>query len=161
MLGGDAEHKRIYLRWGRRFCHVLPSSIALCLLRDPDRPSGCGGSQRWAILSRRCADRRTVCVQHHFCHAGRFVCHRINIDPLICPRVALYAGRSGPVERRCSHWLWVGRRSVLIMVMVGDERVCDRVCMIAFPIPAPLQLGWYGRRVFGALSGSLLLFVLL
>src|SRR5207249_11899175 len=34
-------------------------------------------------------------------------------------------------------------------------------CMIAFPIPARFSFGWYAGRVFGLLSGSLLLFVLL
>jgi signal transduction histidine kinase len=33
--------------------------------------------------------------------------------------------------------------------------------MIAFPIPARYSVGWYAGRVFGFLSGSLLLFVLL
>ncbi len=35
------------------------------------------------------------------------------------------------------------------------------ICMIAFPIPARFSFGWYAGRVFGLLSGSLLLFVLL
>jgi signal transduction histidine kinase len=35
------------------------------------------------------------------------------------------------------------------------------ISMIAFPIPARYSVGWYVGRVFGLLSGSLLLFVLL
>jgi signal transduction histidine kinase len=35
------------------------------------------------------------------------------------------------------------------------------ISMIAFPIPARYSVGWYAGRVFGLLSGSLLLFVLL
>src|SRR5207302_1639198 len=35
------------------------------------------------------------------------------------------------------------------------------ICLIAFPVPARFSFGWYAGRVFGLLSGSLLLFVLL
>ena len=35
------------------------------------------------------------------------------------------------------------------------------ICIIAFPVPARFSFGWYAGRVFGLLSGSLLLFVLL
>jgi signal transduction histidine kinase len=35
------------------------------------------------------------------------------------------------------------------------------ICLIAFPIPARFSFGWYAGRVFGLLSASLLLFVLL
>jgi signal transduction histidine kinase len=35
------------------------------------------------------------------------------------------------------------------------------ICLIAFPSPARFSFGWYAGRVFGLLSGSLLLFVLL
>jgi signal transduction histidine kinase len=35
------------------------------------------------------------------------------------------------------------------------------ICLISFPVPARYSVGWYGGRIFGVLSGSLVLFVLL
>src|SRR6202011_5364853 len=35
------------------------------------------------------------------------------------------------------------------------------ICLISFPNPARFTVGWYAGRIFGVLSGSLVLFVLL
>src|SRR5260370_31069222 len=35
------------------------------------------------------------------------------------------------------------------------------MCLISFPVPVRFSVGWYAGRVFGVLSGSLVLFVLL
>jgi PAS domain S-box-containing protein len=35
------------------------------------------------------------------------------------------------------------------------------MCLISFPVPARYSVGWYGGRICGLLSGSLVLFVLL
>jgi light-regulated signal transduction histidine kinase (bacteriophytochrome) len=35
------------------------------------------------------------------------------------------------------------------------------ICLISFPVPVRFSVGWYAGRVFGVLSGSLVLFVLL
>ena len=35
------------------------------------------------------------------------------------------------------------------------------VCLISFPVPARYSIGWYAGRVYGALSGSLVLLLLL
>src|ERR1700704_4904527 len=58
--------------------------------------------------------------------------------------------------------LWVRRRSVLdwwLMVVMCAYVI--EICLISFPVPARFSAGWYAGRVFGFVSGSLVLFVLL
>src|SRR3979411_3389842 len=43
----------------------------------------------------------------------------------------------------------------------SDRAAVIEITLIAFPVPARFSFGWYAGRVFGFLSGSLLLFVLL
>ncbi|BDG04198.1 hypothetical protein AMOR_31940 [Anaeromyxobacter oryzae] len=58
--------------------------------------------------------------------------------------------------------LWVRRRSVLdLCLMVVMCAVIIEVTLISFPVPARFSIGWYSGRIFGVLSGSLVLFVLL
>jgi signal transduction histidine kinase len=58
--------------------------------------------------------------------------------------------------------LWVLRRSVLDMwLMVVMCAYVIEICLIAFPVPVRFSVGWYAGRVFGLVSGSLVLFVLL
>jgi signal transduction histidine kinase len=58
--------------------------------------------------------------------------------------------------------LWVRRRSVLdLWLMVVMCAFVIEMCLISFPVPARYSVGWYSGRVFGLVSGSLVLFVLL
>jgi signal transduction histidine kinase len=58
--------------------------------------------------------------------------------------------------------LWVRRRSVLdLWLMVVMCAYVIEICLISFPVPARFSAGWYAGRVFGFVSGSLVLFVLL
>jgi signal transduction histidine kinase len=58
--------------------------------------------------------------------------------------------------------LWVRRRSVLdLWLMVVMCAYVIEIGLIRFPVPARFSIGWYGGRVIGVLSGSLVLFVLL
>jgi signal transduction histidine kinase len=58
--------------------------------------------------------------------------------------------------------LWVRRRSVLdLWLMVVMCAYVIEICLISFPAPARFSVGWYAGRVYGLLSGSLVLFVLL
>src|SRR5580692_8458445 len=58
--------------------------------------------------------------------------------------------------------LWVRRRSVLdLWLMVVMCAYAIEICLIAYPVPVRFSFGWYAGRVFGLLSGTLLLFVLL
>jgi signal transduction histidine kinase len=58
--------------------------------------------------------------------------------------------------------LWARRRSVLdLWLMVVMCAYAIEICLISFPNPARFSVGWYTGRIFGVLSGSLVLFVLL
>src|SRR4029077_20073533 len=58
--------------------------------------------------------------------------------------------------------LWVRRRSVLdLWLMVVMCEYIIEIVMISFPAPVRFSVGWYAGRVFGFLSGSLVLIVLL
>src|SRR5258707_189136 len=73
-----------------------------------------------------------------------------------------FAGSLVPLSVVAVIVVWVRRRSVLdLWLMVVMSAYVIELCMIAFPIPARFSFGWYAGRVFGLLSGSLLLFVLL
>ncbi len=58
--------------------------------------------------------------------------------------------------------LWLRRRSVLdlwLMVVMGAYVI--EIVLISFPVPARFSVGWYAGQVFGLLSASLVLIVLL
>ena len=58
--------------------------------------------------------------------------------------------------------LWARRRSVLdLWLMVVICAYVIEICLISFPVPVRFSVGWYAGRVYGLLSSSLLLFVLL
>ncbi len=58
--------------------------------------------------------------------------------------------------------LWSLRRSVLdLWLMVVMCAYMIEIALISFPVPARFTVGWYGGRVIGLLSASLVLIVLL
>lgn len=58
--------------------------------------------------------------------------------------------------------LWLRRQSILdLWLMVVLCAYIIEMTLISFPDPARYSLGWYSGRVFGLLSSSLILFVLL
>jgi PAS domain S-box-containing protein len=58
--------------------------------------------------------------------------------------------------------LWARRRSVLdLWLLVVMCAFVIELCLISFPVPDRYSVGWYGGRICGFLSGSLVLFVLL
>ena len=58
--------------------------------------------------------------------------------------------------------LWIRGRSVLdLWLRVVMLAYIIEVCLISFPVPARFSVGWYAGRVFGLISASLVLFVLL
>jgi hypothetical protein len=57
--------------------------------------------------------------------------------------------------------LWLRLRSVLdLWLMVVMCAYVIEICLISFPVAARYSVGWYAGRVFGVLSGSLVLIVL-
>jgi signal transduction histidine kinase len=58
--------------------------------------------------------------------------------------------------------LWVRLRSVLdLWLMVVMCAFVIEICLISFPVPVRYSVGWYAGRICGAVSGSVILLVLL
>jgi len=151
----------LYTLWHAGFAMFV---IAYALLRDTDPAKRLRRrSAAAAILSSVALTATVVSAATFVVTAGDALLPRINLDPLHFSTVWLYiAGCLVLLSVVAVIVLWVRRRSVLdLWLMVVMSAYVIEICMIAFPIPARFSFGWYAGRVFGLLSGSLLLFVLL
>jgi signal transduction histidine kinase len=151
----------LYTLWHGGFAMFV---IAYALLRDTDparrlwRRSAAAG-----ILSSVALTAAVVCAATFIVTAGDSLLPRINLDRVHFSTLWLYiASCLALLSVVAVIVLWIGRRSVLdLWLMVVMSAYVIEICMIAFPVPARFSFGWYAGRVFGLLSGSLLLFVLL
>ena len=151
----------LYTLWHGGFAMFV---IAYALLRDTDparrlwRRSAAAG-----ILSSVALTAAVVCAATFIVTAGDSLLPRINLDRVHFSTLWLYiASCLALLSVVAVIVLWIGRRSVLdLWLMVVMSAYVIEICMIAFPVPARFSFGWYAGRVFGFLSGSLLLFVLL
>jgi signal transduction histidine kinase len=138
--------------------------IAYALLKDADPTKQLWwGSAGAAILLSVAMTAALVCAAAFIVTAGDALLPRINVDPVHFSTLWLYiAGCLALLSVLALIVLWIRRRSVLdLWLMVVICAYVIEISMIAFPIPARYSVGWYVGRVFGLLSGSLLLFVLL
>jgi signal transduction histidine kinase len=114
---------------------------------------------------RRCGHMTAavVCAATFLVTAGDAHLPRTMLDPVHFSTLRLYiAGYQVLLSVAALIVLWVRRRSVLdLWLMVVMCAYVIEISLIAFPIPARFSFGWYAGRVFGLVSGSLLLFVLL
>jgi signal transduction histidine kinase len=138
--------------------------IAYALLKDADPAKRLWwGSAGAAILLSVAMTAALVCAAAFIVITGDALLPRINVDPVHFSTLWLYiAGCLALLSVLALIVLWIRRRSVLdLWLMVVICAYVIEISMIAFPIPARYSVGWYAGRVFGLLSGSLLLFVLL
>ncbi len=138
--------------------------IDYALLKDADPTKQLWwGSAGAAILLSVAMTAALVCAAAFIVTAGDALLPRINVDPVHFSTLWLYiAGCLALLSVFALIVLWIRRRSVLdLWLMVVICAYVIEISMIAFPIPARYSVGWYVGRVFGLLSGSLLLFVLL
>jgi signal transduction histidine kinase len=151
----------LYTLWHAGFAMFV---IAYSLLRDADPAKRLWrGSAAAAILLSVAATAAVVWALTFIVIAGDALLPRINLDPVHFSTVWLYiAGCLALLSVLAVMLLWIRRHSVLdLWLMVVMSAYVIEIWMIAFPIPARFSFGWYAGRVFGLLSGSLLLFVLL
>jgi signal transduction histidine kinase len=151
----------LYTLWHAGFPMFV---IAYVLLKDTDPAKGLWqGSAGAAILLSIAMTAAVVCAVAFIVTAGDALLPPINVDPLHFSTVWLYiAGCLALLSILALIVLWIRRRSVLdLWLMVVMCAYVIEITLIAFPIPARYSFGWYAGRVFGFLSGSLLLFVLL
>ena len=151
----------LYILWHAGFAAFV---ITYALLKDDDPTKRLWqGSVPVAIGSSVAITAAIVCAAAILVTVGSEMLPRLNLDPIHLSPLWVYTAVSAalfPIAAIVI--LWVRRRSVLdLWLMVVMCAFVIEMSLISFPVPARYTLGWYGGRVCGFLSGSLLLFVLL
>jgi signal transduction histidine kinase len=156
LLGaGPRSTNWLYILWHGGFSMFV---IGYALLKNADPPKRLWrGSARAAILSSVAMTAAVVCASTFLITAYEPLLPRLMLDTIRPSPLWYYvAGSMMLLSVLALIVLWVRWRSVLdLWLMVV---MCAYVAEISFP---RFSIGWYAGRVFGLLSGSLVLFVLL
>jgi signal transduction histidine kinase len=162
LLGAGLQSTNwLYILWHGGFPTFV---MAYALLKDADPTKGLWrGSAGAAILSSAATTAAVVCAATFLVTAGDALMPRISLDPVHFSTLWLY------VAGCLTLWsvltlvvLWTRWRSVLdLWLMVVICAYAIEIYLVAFPGLARFSGGWYAGRVFGFVSGSLVLFVLL
>src|ERR1700722_18144112 len=162
LLGAGLQSTNwLYILWHAGFPTFV---MAYALLKDADP-----AKRLWrrsigaAILSSVAATAAVVCAATFLVTAGDALLPRISLDPVHFSTLWLYvAGGLALWSVLTLIVLWIRRRSVLdLWLMVVMSAYAIEIYLVAFPGLARFSAGWYAGRVFGFVSGSLVLFVLL
>jgi len=162
LLGGGLQSTVwLYTLWHAGFPGFV---IAYALLKDADPTKRLWqGPVHVAILSSVAVTAGIVCAATFLVTAGDELLPRIMLDPVHLSALWPYIGGcTALLSVLAIIVLWARRRSVLdLWLMVVMCAYAIEICLISFPNPARFSVGWYTGRIFGVLSGSLVLFVLL
>jgi signal transduction histidine kinase len=151
----------LYILWHAGFPTFV---IAYALLKDADPAKRLReGSVGTAILSSVAITASVVCVATFLIIAVDPLLPRFVVDPVHFSAILPYeTGFVVLLSVLAFIALWVRWRSVLdLWLMVVMCAYVIEICLISFPVAIRFSIGWYVGRVFGVLSGSLVLFVLL
>jgi signal transduction histidine kinase len=151
----------LYILWHAGFPSCV---IAYALVKDADPTKRLWrGSAHGAILSSVAVTAGVVCAAAVIVIAGDELLPRLMLDTVQLSALWDYAaGFAVLLSVLAIGVLWARRRSVLdLWLMVVMCAYVIEICLISFPTPARFSVGWYVGRIFGVLSGSLVLFVLL
>jgi len=151
----------LYIVWHAGF-PIFVIAYALLKERDPTKRFW-SGPVFVVILSRVAMTAGIVCVAALFVTAGHEQLPALMRDTVhLAPLWPYAAGFASLLSVLAAVVLWVRRRSVLdLWLMVVMCAFVIEMCLISFPVPARFSVGWYAGRIFGVISGSLVLFVLL
>jgi signal transduction histidine kinase len=152
----------LYFLWHAGFPVFV---IAYALLKNTD-PS----KQRWngsltaAILLSAAVAGGAVCAATLFVTAGHALLPSLMRDAVSAAgsQHQYVAGCTALVSLVALIVLWIRRGSVLdlwLMVVLCDYLI--EICLLMFPVADRYTVGWYAGRIFGLISSSLVLFVLL
>jgi signal transduction histidine kinase len=162
LLGAGLQSTNwLYILWHAGFPTFV---MAYALLKDVDPTKGLWrGSAGAAILSGVATTGAVVCAVTFLVTAGDALMPRISLDPVHFSTLWLYvAGCLVLWSVFTLIVLWIRWRSVLdLWLMVVICAYAIEIYLVAFPGLARFSGGWYAGRVFGFVSGSLVLFVLL
>jgi signal transduction histidine kinase len=138
--------------------------IAYALLKDADPTKRLWqGPVHVAILLSVAVTAGIVCAAALLVTAGHEVLPRIMLDTVHLSALWPYIGGfTALLSVLAIVVLWTRRRSVLdLWLMVVMCAYVIEICLISLPNPGRFSVAWYTGRIFGVLSGSLVLFVLL
>ena len=138
--------------------------ITYTLLKDADPiewQSPC--SVRAAIIASVGSVTALVCCATVLVTAGHELMPRLMLDTLRVSHLWYYAvGPMAILVVLALVLLWLRHRSVLdLWLMVVLCAYAIEIALTAFPVPIRFSVGWYAGRVYGVLSGSLVLLILL
>lgn len=121
------------------------------------------GSTAVAIASCAAMTAALVCAATLFVTAGQVLLPHTMVDPVHFSTLRLYmAALQVLLNLGALVVLWMRRHSALdLWLMVVMWAYAIEITLIAFPNPMRFSFGWYAGRIFGLVSGSLVLFVLL
>src|SRR6202048_2541529 len=151
----------LYILWHAGFPTFV---MAYALLKDADPTKGMWqGSAGAAISSSVAMAAPVVCAAAFLVTAGDELLPRLMLDTVHLSALWDYAaGFAALLSVLAIVVLWARRHSVLdLWLMVVMCAYVIEICLISFPNPARFSVGWYVGRIFGVLSGSVVLFVLL
>jgi signal transduction histidine kinase len=139
-------------------------AIIYTLLKDADPIEWLSPrSVRAAILASVGSVTALVCCATVLVTAGHALLPHLMLDTVRVSYLWFYAiGPMAALIVLALVLLWLRRRSVLdLWLMVVLCAYTIEVALTAFPIPFRFSLGWYAGRVYGVLSGSLVLIILM
>jgi signal transduction histidine kinase len=151
----------LYILWHAGFPSFV---IAYALLKDADPTKrSWRGPVHVAILSSVAVTAGIVCAAAFLVTAGDELVPRLMLDTVHLSALWAYAaGFAALLSVLAVVVLWARRRSLLdLWLMVVMCAYVIEICLISLPNPTRFSIGWYVGRIFGLMSGSLVLFVLL
>jgi signal transduction histidine kinase len=151
----------LYTLWHAGFPAFV---IAYALMKDADPTKRLWqGPVHVAILLSVAVTAGIVWAAALFVTAWDELLPRIMLDPVHLSALAPYIGGfMALLSVLAIVALWTRRRSVLdLWLMVVMCAYAIELCLISLPNPGRFSVAWYTGRIFGVLSGSLVLFVLL
>jgi len=161
VLGGLQSTAWLYIFWHAGFPTFV---IAYALSKDANLNNRLSrGPAGAAILASAAMTAGLVCAAAFLAAAENALLPRLMLDAVHLSALWFYAAAGAAlVSALALSVLWVRRRSILdLWLMVVMCAYVIEICLISFPVPARFSVGWYAGRVYGLLSGSLVLFVLL
>jgi signal transduction histidine kinase len=161
VFGGLQSTAWLYIFWHAGFPMFV---IAYALSKDANLNNRLSrGSAGAAILASAAMTAGLVCAAAFLAAAENALLPRLMLDAVRLSALWFYAAAGAAlVSALALSVLWVRRRSILdLWLMVVMCAYVIEICLISFPVPARFSVGWYAGRVYGLLSGSLVLFVLL
>jgi signal transduction histidine kinase len=138
-------------------------AMAYALLKDTDPSKQRYRSSRSAVILASIAVIAGICTATFLVIAGDALLPRLMLDTVQLSVAWQYAAAAAALlSVGALIVLWIRRRSVLdLWLMVVMCAYVIEICLISFPVPARYSIGWYAGRVYGVVSGSLVLLVLL